>query len=296
MTRQVIGSLHPAFDEDLHNFGGDISEIIVYNKALNSAQKILIENYLANKYDRELTQNDYYAYEATNKYGLVGIGRTDASNFHTAAESSKIIKISNASSLGDGDFLLFAHDNGSFDSCTTNEIPSDISDMMRIEREWRIDETGDVGNITVSVDTTYLPSRPEGYTECKLMVDADGDFTTGAVLYTLEYKIGTAFLQVENIDIPDGYYIAIAVQKPTVQFEFSQFEGYESDTLVDVNVMLNRAVGYDITFDISDAGTGTATDGGVDYETVPVTPLTISAGDTMLTFQLEIIDDADSRG
>ncbi|GAH01427.1 unnamed protein product, partial [marine sediment metagenome] len=86
-------------------YGGDIAEIIFYNYDLNDAERIIVDNYLAAKYDHTIT-NDKYAYEATHSYDVAGIGREDASNVHTTAMSAKMLKISNASDLSDGDYLL----------------------------------------------------------------------------------------------------------------------------------------------------------------------------------------------
>ena len=51
-----------------------------------------------------------------------------------------MITFSNPSTMGDGDYLLAAHDNGSTGSWTSTEQPN--TETERIAREWKVDETG----------------------------------------------------------------------------------------------------------------------------------------------------------
>ena len=86
-----------------------------------------------------------------------------AGNYHLAAQSSGILKVSDAASLSDGDFLLFGHDSGLVDSWTDTELPADT--LKRLEREWVFDETGETGEVLVSIDTSRLGEIPDGHQE-----------------------------------------------------------------------------------------------------------------------------------
>ena len=90
---------------------------------------------------------------------MAGIGYEDASNFHTAAQSAGILKISNAASLDvAGDYLLFGHNGGDAANWTTAEDPNAGINPQRVAREWRLDENGTVGSITIAVLASGLPS------------------------------------------------------------------------------------------------------------------------------------------
>jgi hypothetical protein len=95
---------------------GYIYEFIIYNFALNTAQTIIVNNYLGAKYGYTLTSNDIYTQDnpANGNYDfeVAGIGRVDASNLHTDAQGTGIVRMLNATNLNDNEFLLWGHDNG----------------------------------------------------------------------------------------------------------------------------------------------------------------------------------------
>jgi len=115
LTRQVIGSLFSShFAVGEHQFGGEISEIIVYNSALNDAQKIIVENYLSSYYSIDISGggNDHYSFEASHPYDVSGIGRVSLTDQHDTAFSAGIVGIADPDDLDtDGEFLFFGHDN-----------------------------------------------------------------------------------------------------------------------------------------------------------------------------------------
>lgn len=71
---------------------GFINEFIIYNFALNTAQTIIINNYLAAKFGLTLSSNDCYSNDnvanGNYDYEVAGIGRVDASNIHNDAQGS----------------------------------------------------------------------------------------------------------------------------------------------------------------------------------------------------------------
>ena len=73
---------------------------------------------------------------------------------------------------------------------------------MRIAREWRLDETGDVGSVTILYDNTLLPAGPAGYNQYLLFLDADGDFNTGVIQVPL-VKSAEGYTAT-GVDISDG--------------------------------------------------------------------------------------------
>jgi len=93
-----------------------------------------------------------FAYDALGTYEneVAGIGRDDASNFHQDAQGTAIVRINTPSSLNDGDYLFFGHDNASFTLSNTVDVPVGIDN--RLERVWRVDETGNIGTVTIDVD------------------------------------------------------------------------------------------------------------------------------------------------
>jgi hypothetical protein len=241
LNRQVIGSLHPAFAVGEHQFGGEIGEIIVFNAVLNSTQRIIVENYLSGIYGIDIAGSgrDYFSYEASHSHDISGIGRTSISDYHAEAFSAGILGITASAGMdADGEYLFFAHDNGSSAAWTSVELADTIAGLFRIEREWIIEETGDLGEVDITIDTTLLPSRPSGYSKYVLLVDADGDFSAGTSAYEMRSRGNDSLFSVTGLDLATGSYLSIGIVAPRLQFGSSAQAGFEAED-AEIKVFLN---------------------------------------------------------
>ena len=234
ISRQVIGSLIPEFSIGEHQFGGDIAELIVYNTALNSTQRIIIENYLAAKYLLDITSSgiDYYNYQNSHGFDVAGIGRLSNDDYHLAGQSAGILSAGNAAGLDNNEFLLFGHDNGDVLNWVSAESPADS--LKRIEREWIFDETGDVGEISISIDTSGLAPLPDGHSGYYILLDDDGDFTVGATAIPLASTGGS--FETTITDISSGTYGTIATKGPVVSFQHERLAASESAGTADIDL------------------------------------------------------------
>ena len=84
--------------------------------------------------------------------------------------------------------------------------------FLRVGREWRADKTGDVGTVTLTGDFSSLPSITAGYSIRALLVDGDGDFSSGATVYPLT-DAGSNKYKVTNLTLSDGDYLTFAIYK-----------------------------------------------------------------------------------
>ncbi|MFN4234153.1 MAG: G8 domain-containing protein [Bacteroidia bacterium] len=183
-------------------FNGKISEIIVYTQVLNETQRIIIENYLGNKYGISFS-NDFYAYENTHPYEIAGIGQTSASDNHLTSKGSSIIEISNPSSISNGSFLLWGHDNSAM-SPQVGDVPAGYG--TRLTRNWRVDKTGSIGNVTVRIDISSISwADPTSYA---LLIDDDGTFSNATAIPSSGFD-GT-YLTFNGVTLNDGDYITLA--------------------------------------------------------------------------------------
>ena len=163
------------------SFTGNIAEIILFSSALNSAQRIIIENYLSAKYGLSLNSNDVFneddAGNGNYDHDVAGIGRVDASNIHNDAQGTGIVRILNPGGLGDNEFLIWGHNNGTQQATDTTDIPATI--QARFDRVWRASEVNssstavDVGSIDVQFDLTGLGGITAS--DLRLLVDTDND-------------------------------------------------------------------------------------------------------------------------
>ncbi|MES2837179.1 MAG: T9SS type A sorting domain-containing protein [Bacteroidota bacterium] len=184
-----------------YNFNGDIAEIIVFTSVVNTTERRIIENYLGNKYNITFS-GDLYAYEATHQYGIAGIGQTSAADNHLDSRGTSTVRISNPSSINDGEFMFWGHNNGAV-SISNSEVPPTI--VTRYPREWRVTKTGDAGTVTIEFDVTTFPLPDAG--RYLLMVDADGDFTN-ATLSSEVAAVG-GMVTFTNVTLNDGDFFTL---------------------------------------------------------------------------------------
>ncbi|MBL0043182.1 MAG: hypothetical protein IPP33_01830 [Flavobacteriales bacterium] len=162
---------------------GDIAEVVAYNAPLNSAQRVIVNNYLAAKYNRTLSTNDLFIQDNAGNgnfdHDVAGIGRVDASNQQTDSRGSGIVQIGKAGygGLDNNEFLLWGHNNGVLGTFGVPDKPAGV--QGRWGRVWRVNEvsTGgtavDVGNVDITFEMAGL--GPVTASDLRLLVDSDND-------------------------------------------------------------------------------------------------------------------------
>lgn len=172
------GNTHGAY-----GFRGAITEIVIFNRRLKEAQRIIVENYLAAKYGLASSGNDLYTMDNANNgnydHDVAGIGRLDNES-HNSAQGTGIIRISNPSHLDHNEFLIWGHNRQALTFTQTSDIPSTVS-QGRLERTWRVSEVSgankaiDVGSLDLEIHTNTLAA----FNQLVLLVDTNnnGKFT-----------------------------------------------------------------------------------------------------------------------
>lgn len=162
-----------------HHFEADYAEIIHFKYALNSAEHIIVQNYLSAKYAIAIT-DDYYTQDNTANgdydYDVAGIGRVDASNTHNDSKGSGVVRILNPTGLGDDEFLFWGHDN--VEGRNITDVPTGLV-QARLARVWRVSEVNssgtavDVGSIDIRWDLSENGSVTAS--DLRLLIDTDND-------------------------------------------------------------------------------------------------------------------------
>ncbi|MGB0934004.1 MAG: T9SS type A sorting domain-containing protein [Lishizhenia sp.] len=161
---------------------GSIAEIYKFSRVLNTAEQIIIANYLGAKYGITLSASDVYNEDDSGNgnydYDVAGIGRIDASNMHDHSRGTGIVEILNPSDLGDNEFLFWGHDNGLLSAIETSDTPIGID--ARFKRVWRVSERNesntldvDVGAVDMRWDLTGLGGI--NASDLRLLIDTDDD-------------------------------------------------------------------------------------------------------------------------
>jgi hypothetical protein len=212
----VIGSMNVG---DGRPFGGYIAEIIIYRKALNSAERVIVHNYLFAKYDisslsSPATVNDVYAGDdATNgnyDFEVAGLGR-EASGTNGSVSSSRTggLDMAGASGYDVGDYLVFGHAAG-----TNSPLITDVGGMTgtnnaRWSRIWYFDVTNtsttQAVNIIFDMSDAGTPATPATASNYVLLYRAgqSGNWTE----VTTATSISGDRITFNNISITaDGYY------------------------------------------------------------------------------------------
>lgn len=200
----VLGSF-PSQTANNKYLDGDIAEAFVYNVALSDLERVIVENYLGAKYNKTIPE-DYYSYQNTHNLGVIGIGN-DGVDSHENSKGNDVVEISNPASLSSNEYLFVGHNNVDLLTYGTTDLPSSVSSHQRWERTWRVDETGDVGIVTLTFDMSGTNGFgvPASY---NLLVDDDGDFTNATVVGGT-YNSSTETFSV-NVDLSSGDYFSVS--------------------------------------------------------------------------------------
>lgn len=184
---------------------GYIAESFVFNTTLNDLERVIIENYLGAKYGFSIPQ-DFYSYQATHNIGVVGIGN-DGSNTHVNSQGAGVLVIADPSAMGTGEYFFAGHTNVDLTTFETADMPVAISTHSRWSRTWRVDETGDVGSLTVAFDLSGGIGFGDPATY-NLLVDNDGDFSDATIVAGV-YNVGTQTMEF-TVDLSSGDYITLS--------------------------------------------------------------------------------------
>jgi hypothetical protein len=189
-------------------FNGKVAEAIAYSSVLTANERQRVESYLAVKYG--ITRNaggtateDYLASDSgiiwdwseqpIYSNNIAGIGRDDNSCYVQSKSKSQnngsLVTMENVGTFtSDDSFMLWGNNNVAIEATraqgNTEYNTSQVN--SRLFREWYVQETGNVGNVTLTYDLATV-TGPSGLgtnnlNQVRLMVDADGDFTSGVTL------------------------------------------------------------------------------------------------------------------
>ena len=212
-------------------FAGDMAEVLVYTEALNSVERILIENALASKYNLTIS-NDKFAFEGTHGSDIFGIGQ-ESDGDKTSNVSDRVRMES--SSISNGTYIMWGHNSGAATLTEVADIP--IGNNARLEQEWRVDYSGSSAIVTVKISTAGL-SLGAGETY-RLLIDADGTFATGALQYA-GTQVGDT-LVVSNVAIDSDLYLTLGRATASAS---TTFYSYQDGNWEDANSWTTDPTGF----------------------------------------------------
>jgi hypothetical protein len=203
-------------------FWGQMGEILIYDRTLNTAERVITDNYLSAKWGTAMAANEKYLGDANadHDFDVFGIGEDAAGTVSPAgslaASGGGALGLTELnSSLDIGDYALAGH-SGEAHGFTTADLPATAD--SRWTRDYYLDVTGtldarlafDFGDAGLG-----LPSDPDGYT---LLYRAapTGPFTdTGIAGAVSGDSVAFDLLALDTLD--DGFYTigTAVVPEPT---------------------------------------------------------------------------------
>lgn len=231
---------------------GKLGELVIYDRSLTDLEKQQVQSYLGIKYGITLV-HDYLASDGTRLWDtdnsqmtysndIAGIGRDNENSCLYQKQSRSVnddaiitmgltsIEASNGDNFAvfpdDKSFLLWGNDNGSDGLTPTwTEVGAPLNYLI-LNREWHIEETGTIGDISLSVDvnnTNFNLPTPAAGNNYYLVIDqttTDGSYTdeTPIQLYddgtNGDQTAGDGIWTANGIDFPNSTEFTIASEMP----------------------------------------------------------------------------------
>jgi len=203
------GNDHRIGNDSAHqplNFRGDVAEIIIYNRKLNAAARVIVENRLSARYGLLLGANDVYTGDNAAKgdydFDVVGIGNmaNDAvapGKVSTSDDGGGLqLGELNASLDVNGEFLVAGHNVG------TN---SWSADMSRWNRVWYLDKVGTV-DATLTFDFSDAGLGAPAKKEYVLLFSTDNTFSSFGKVATASTAGNQVSFNLVDAQLKVGYY------------------------------------------------------------------------------------------
>ncbi|MEM6801560.1 MAG: LamG-like jellyroll fold domain-containing protein [Bacteroidota bacterium] len=191
-------------------YTGQVAEVIIYGKEQSPAERQAIETYLNIKYALPIPVSSHLFYNQTSHtQAIAGIGRDIDQRLwqdnSKSMDSSALLRISNPSGLGEGEYLVWAHDGSNLER--NANVPSAVN--MRVNRSWRVSRTGNPGRVWVEFELAGLGLDLSDASEFALLIDSDKDFSDAQV-FNNGALVGSK-IQFKGIQFNDGDLFSLAI-------------------------------------------------------------------------------------
>jgi gliding motility-associated-like protein len=201
-------------------FSGTLSEILLYNTAFNTTERVIMENYLSAEWGEAISTAKYNPPSSTTyTTNLVGIGYTSAADNFPANPAGSTDGLSFSSGTTAADFLgspgyLMAAHNGQANTMVTNTAVTGIGTNVDYwNRSWYLNATGgnSGGVVTFNFNfSNYNGSALPGATNYFLVYNStDGSFASGAnqlIAVNTSVAGATVSFAVKGSSLGNGYY------------------------------------------------------------------------------------------
>jgi len=286
-------------------YGGNLSEVLLYNTAFNTTQRVIMENYLSAEWGKTVSVSKYTPPSTTTYItNLVGIGYTSSTDYFTANPAGSTDGLGFSSGTGSSDFLntagyMMAAHNGQTNTVITPATITGITSASTItmwNRSWYMRKTG--GNSSGQVTLNFnFPDYNGGTVSLSnsysLIYNAtDGTFASGTnkiinLVAAPTVNTGTNIVSfvVPVANLANGYY-TIAYSAATLPVSITGFTATKQES----SVVLKWSVSKETNIDRYEIQRGTSA-------TAFVTVGSVAPGGTnTISSQYSFTDDAPAAG
>ncbi len=199
--------------ETSNHWKGDMAEMMIFNNVINANTRHQIESYFSVKYGITIpVSNHNYYNHASHPNDLAGIGRDLVQCLEQHSSRSinptSIVTMTTPTILPTNSFLVWGNDGAS-----TNEVNTGLpfSIPNRLERTWRITQTGNSGAVDIQFDLAGLGLDLSDTTHLNLLIDSDdGDFANAQIVPVS--NINGNILTFEAVNFSDGDWFTLGTQ------------------------------------------------------------------------------------
>ncbi|MEM7655080.1 MAG: T9SS type A sorting domain-containing protein [Bacteroidota bacterium] len=231
-SRDADGAIGSPIDR--RYFGGDILEMVGYNSILNNSQRLILENYLAGKFDIAIN-SDAYDYEFSHSYQIAGIWAMADGSTHEDAQARGVLRIASPSSLDADEGLIWGHNGIDLSQGNTTDIDPTSGIASRLERSWRTSISGSPGTVHLTLDVSDMSIGNPA--DLRLLIERNGDNFLSADVPPISgmYNAGEQTITFSAVSLQDGDLFTLGSNSLTFPVELTSFEAISLGTVIQLN-------------------------------------------------------------
>ncbi|MGY6561238.1 MAG: hypothetical protein ACXITV_03965 [Luteibaculaceae bacterium] len=137
-------------------YRGDMAEILFYNRRLNNAERAVVLNHLAAKYQINLLGLEFFTHKAIHSENVIGIGNFSG-DILTSNKALNALEVSATAALPANASVFWGETPTAFSTLNSSDINTTVVNTLesRLAKTWRFD----VRNYTEPVNLTFtLPA------------------------------------------------------------------------------------------------------------------------------------------
>ncbi|MEL7531662.1 MAG: lamin tail domain-containing protein, partial [Bacteroidota bacterium] len=198
-------------DRNLSRFwDGEMAEIIIYDRALTTAERNEVETYLNLKYGVAIPEAQHTKYNFSS-YGnrIAGIGKDDSLQCVQQRNSmsrgaGSLVRIRKAQDLNEGEYLFWG-DNDLATTAFTKNVNGQADNA--IQRVWRVAQTGSPGLVKLIANAADLPAGTD-----RLIVSSTSSFEA-ATTRSIPLVLQDALYLEAWLTFADGDYFTFGISR-----------------------------------------------------------------------------------